>query len=267
MIKLFNDDVLKIDFTQLPSINLVVCSPPYNVGIEYSDHADTLIYKDYLEWCEKWLRKMYNAMADDARICINLPFTINPEHLNKINSGEEYTHYPVVADYTKICQNVGLKYLTTIIWEKNISMKTCWGSWKSASAPFFRDPSEAILIFFKSKWKRLNKGISIIRGSEFMSWTKNIWQMTPETKSKHPAAFPFELPKRCIKLLSYKNDVVCDCFMGSGTTGDAAVRLGRNFIGVEKSTEYFQMAKERIDTAEIQTSLIKMIVPDGDEED
>lgn len=85
--------------------------------------------------------------------------------------------------------------------------------------------------------------------------------MNPETKSKHPAAFPLELPNRCVKLFSYEGDMVCDPFLGSGTTGESAVRLNRSFIGVEKSVNYFSMAKERIDCAELQTSLANLIMP------
>jgi DNA modification methylase len=67
--------------------------------------------------------------------------------------------------------------------------------------------------------------------------------------------------------LSYEGDVICDPFLGSGTSGDAAVRAGRSFIGIEKSKEYFAMAKERIEVAELQASLIKTIIPNGDEDE
>ncbi len=259
MIKLINDDVLKADFNGLPLINLVVTSPPYNVGIEYDKHIDTMTYAEYLKWCEQWISKMFSLMEYDGRLCINIPFSITPEHLNKKRT--EDINYPVVADYTTICQRIGFKYWRTLVWDKNHSMKTCWGSWRSASAPFMRDPSEAILVFYKNQWKRVIKGESTIAGSEFMAWTKNVWKMHPETKSQHPAAFPEELPMRCIKLLSYKNDFICDPFMGSGTTGDVAVRLGRSFIGVEMSTNYFNDSKGRIECAEIQTSIAKKLMP------
>ena len=263
MIKLINDDVLKADFSGLPPINLVVTSPPYNVGIEYDEHDDTMTYEEYLEWCKLWLAKMYSLMPDDGRICINIPFTINPKHLNKRKKGSDETHihYPVVADYTVICREIGFKYWRTIMWDKPFSMKTCWGSWRSASAPFMRDPSEAILVFYKNQWKRQSKGTSTISGAEFMSWTKSVWKMHPETNSAHPAAFPPELPARCIKLFSYQDDTVCDCFMGSGTTGDVAARLERNFVGVEKSDGYFPDAKKRIEEATTQTTIAKMVMP------
>lgn len=260
MIKLINDDILKVDFSDLPPVNLVITSPVYNVGIEYDEHKDTLTYKDYLEWCKQWIAEIFNAIADDGRVCINIPFSVTPMHLNK-EKGEDDINYPVVADYTSICTKIGFKYWRTIVWDKNLSNKTCWGSWRSASAPFMRDPSEAILVFYKNVWKRKNEGTSIISGNDFMAWTKNVWKMHPETKSEHPAAFPIELPNRCIKLFSYKEDTVMDCFLGSGTSGEAAVRLGRSFIGIEKSTDYFKMAKERIDTAELQTSLTQMFTP------
>jgi site-specific DNA-methyltransferase (adenine-specific) len=212
-----------------------------------------MTYKEYLGWSKTWLTRLYNIMADDGRMCINIPFSVTPQHLNKVDGAEDI-NYPVVADYTRICEEIGFKYWRTVVWEKNISNKTCWGSWRSASAPFLRDPSEAILIFYKGQWKRKTQGTSTIRGREFMSLTKNVWKFMPETKSDHPAAFPTTLPEYCIKLLSYKEDVVMDPFMGSGTTGVVAATLGRKFIGVEMSEEYFKGAEERISTAQMIAS-------------
>ena len=202
-------------------------------------------------------------MAEDGRICINIPISITFDHL-KIK-GKEVINYPISSDYIHIAQEIGFKFYRVIIWEKMGGNKTSWGSWRSARAPFILDPNECILVFYKNQWRRKTTGTSTISGKDFMLYIKNLWKMQPETKSKHPAAFPLELPNRCIKLFSYKEDTVMDCFMGSGTTGEAAVGLGRNFIGVEKSTNYFNMAKDRIDGTELQTSLIKLIMPDGNE--
>lgn len=260
MIQLVNDDILKANLSAIPPINLIVTSPPYNVGIEYDKHDDTMTYPEYLVWCSKWLQRMYQVMADDGRICINIPFSITPVHLNEVKGAEDI-NYPVAADYTRICQELGFKYYRTIIWQKMGSNKTCWGSWRSASAPFIIDPNECILVFYKNQWKRQSKGTSTISGKDFMRYIKNLWTMHPETKSKHPAAFPLDLPNRCIQLLSYKEDTVMDCFLGSGTTGESAIRLGRNFVGVEMSKDYFEMAKERIESAETQTSIADKFMP------
>lgn len=260
MINLINDDVLKADLSSVPPINLIVTSPPYNVGIEYDKHVDTMTYAEYLVWCEKWLKRMYDILAEDGRICINIPFSITPIHLNKVKGAEDI-NYPVSSDYIRICQEIGFKYYRTIIWQKMGSNKTCWGSWRSATAPFIIDPNECILIFYKNQWKRKSKGTSTISGKDFMHYIKNLWAMHPATKSKHPAAFPLELPLRCIKLLSYKEDTICDPFTGSGTTGEAAVREGRNFVGIEMSKDYFDDAKDRIESAETQTSLANQFMP------
>jgi site-specific DNA-methyltransferase (adenine-specific) len=261
MIKLYNKDLLKVKKKEVPPVNLIVTSPPYNVGIEYDTHKDTMTYTEYLGWCKVWLTSMFDVLAEDGRMCINIPFSVTPEHLNEVEGAEDI-NYPVVADYIKICEAVGFKYWRTVVWEKNISNKTCWGSWRSAGAPFMRDPSEAILIFYKGDWKRKTDGTSTISAKEFMMLTKNVWQFRPETNSSHPAAFPIELPEKCIKLLSYKEDTIMDPFMGSGTTGDAAVRLGRSFVGVEMSAEYFEGAKDRIEGAEIQTKLSTLLFED-----
>ncbi len=263
MIKLINDDILKSDFSGIPPINLVITSPPYNCNIKYDEHNDATTYEEYLKWCELWLMKMFNVMAEDGRICINIPISVTFDHL-KIK-GKEVINYPISADYIHIAQEIGFKFYRIIIWEKIGCNKTSWGSWRSARAPFILDPNECILVFYKNQWRRKTPGTSTISGKDFMIYIKNLWKMRPETKSKHPAAFPLELPNRCVKLFSYEGDVVCDPFLGSGSAGESAVRLKRNFVGVEKSANYFNMAKERIDGAELQTSLIALVMPDGDE--
>ena len=268
MFKLINADILKADFSDVKRPNLIVTSPPYNVGIEYDGHVDTMTYEQYLVWCKQWLTRMFELLDDNGRICINIPFTITPIHENGRKKGQrkkkgvEDINYPILADYTRIAIEVGFRYWRTLIWDKSHSNKTCWGSWRSASAPFMRDPSEAILVFHKTDWKRKDKGISTITGPEFMSWTKNVWKIHPETKSKHPAAFPAELPERCIKLFSYLNDTIFDPFMGSGTTGMEAVRLGRNFVGVEMSADYYTDAEVRISQTKFQTDITNTFNPE-----
>lgn len=264
MIKLFNDDILNVKLDGI-SPNLIIISPPYNVGIKYNSYNDNLTYKNYIIWVKQWIKKLYNIMPDDGRICINVPFTITPSHLR--NDNEEHINYPVAADYIKICQKIKFKYWRTIIWEKFISnASTTWGSFKMASAPFMRDPSEAIIVCYKNQWKRLTRGESTISGLEFMKCTKNLWHIHSEIHhNEHPSPFPLELPELCIKLFSYKSDYIMDCFMGIGSTGIVAARLERNFIGIEIDKDYFQKAKDRIECAEFQTNLRRDYFPPEDD--
>ena len=265
MIKIIHSDILAADLSAVPPINLVVTSPPYNCDIKYDTHKDNMSYEDYLQWCKKWLKKMYDAMATDGRICINIPISVTFDHLKV--KGEEVINYPISADYTRIAQEIGFKFYRVIIWEKMGSNKTCWGSWRSARAPFVIDPNECILVFYKGTWKREEKGESTISKTEFMTYIKNLWKMAAQKKSKHPAAFPPELPNRCLKLFSYKGDTVMDCFMGSGTTGEVAVQLERNFVGIEMSQNYFTEAKTRIEGTEVITQVSKQVMPEDPKKD
>ncbi len=260
MIKLFNDDFLNANFDGIGPIELILTSPPYNVSINYSGgHSDTMPYEEYLDWSRRWITKCFSLQPISGRIVINVPFSTTPIHLKK-DIGVDPINYPIAADLIKICQLAGYKYYRTIIWTKMGSSKTCWGSWRSASCPVMIDPNEALLVFYKEQWKKTTKGTSTISGKEFMIYIKNTWDIPPETHSKHPAAFNIALPNAIIKMFSYKEDTIMDNFMGSGTSGESAVRLGRNFIGVEMSTEYFNMAKERIYKAETQATISKQFM-------
>ena len=81
-----------------------------------------------------------------------------------------------------------------------------------------------------------------------MDWTNGIWTFNGESKKRigHPAPYPRELPKRCIKLFSYVGDTIFDPFLGSGTTLIEASINNRKGIGVDISKEYCNLAKKRI---------------------
>ena len=235
--QLINTDFLTVDITN-NSIDLIVTSPPYNVGIQYNSHDDTMSYEDYLKWTEKWLKKAFQLMKSDGRMCLNIP-------LDKNKGGQQ----SVYADITTIAKEVGWKYHSTIIWnEGNISRRTAWGSWLSASAPYVIAPVETIVVLYKETWKKKKKGKSDITKEEFVEWTNGLWTFSGESKKKigHPAPFPIELPKRCVKLFSYVGDTVLDPFLGSGTTVIAAYKLKRKAIGVEIDEKYFKLAIERV---------------------
>jgi DNA modification methylase len=116
-------------------------------------------------------------------------------------------------------------------------------------------PYECILITYKDHWKKDRKGETEITPKEFMESCSGIWKMQPvsKTKRKTIANFPLELPMRCIKLLSYKNDVVLDPFMGGGTTAYAAKMLDRQYIGFELSEDYWKKSLEWVAQCKLDT--------------
>ena len=77
---------------------------------------------------------------------------------------------------------------------------------------------------------------------EFDEWFQQIWNMTGASTKHHPAPFPLELAKRLVRMFSFTGDTVLDPFCGSGTTMVAALRTGRNSIGIDIEPEYCHMA-------------------------
>jgi len=240
-ISIYNADFLRIDCIKEGTIDLIVTSPPYNVGIKYSSHDDKMSYEDYLSFTREWLAKCYGLVKDDGRFCLNIP-------LDKNKGGQQ----SVCADITTIAKKVGWKYHSTIVWnEQNISRRTAWGSWLSASAPYVIAPVEVIVILYKKRWKKESGSrISDINKREFQEWTNGVWNFSGESKRKigHPSPFPIELPKRCIRLFSFVGDTIIDPFLGSGTTLVACLQTNRKGIGIEIDQGYCEIAKRRIIT-------------------
>ena len=110
-------------------------------------------------------------------------------------------------------------------------------------------PVEVIVVLYKDAWKKANKGTRDISKEEFLAWTNGVWTFSGQSKrgaGGHPAAFPVELPRRCIKLFSYVGDTILDPFVGSGSSLLAASMTGRKGIGVDIDESYCDIAVERL---------------------
>ena len=252
-ILIYNADISRTDCVKEKTIDLIVTSPPYNVGIKYNSHDDKMSYKDYLFFTREWLAKCYRLTKDDGRFCLNIP-------LDKNKGGQQ----SVCADITTIAKQVGWKYHSTIIWnEQNISRRTAWGSWLSASAPYVIAPVEVIVILYKEHWKKISGSRkSDINKEEFVEWTNGVWNFMGESKKRvgHPAPFPVELPRRCIKLFSFVGDIVLDPFLGSGSTLIACILTNRKGIGIEIDNNYCELAKQRlINEGQINQLKLKLV--------
>lgn len=223
------------------SVHLMVTSPPYNVTKAYDQN---LTLNEYLQLLSSVMIETYRVLINGGRACINIA-----------NVGRK--PYIPLSDYvSKIMIDIGFNYRGEIIWDKAASAggSCAWGSWQSASNPSLRDVHEYILIFSKGSLSR-EKGEDTISKEDFLEWTKSIWKMKTESakRVKHPAPFPLELPHRLINLYSFKEDIILDPFIGSGTTAIAALKNGRHYIGYDISKEYIKIANSRI--KEIENSL------------
>jgi len=224
--------------SELPDscVHLMITSPPYNVTKEYDNN---LSLDEYLHLLSKCFSETYRVLVNGGRACINIA-----------NVGRK--PYIPFSDYiSKMMIDMGFNMRGEIIWNKGSSagVSMAWGSWKSASNPILRDVHEYILIFSKGSYRSCSsQRENTITKEEFMEWTKSVWTMSAESARKvgHPAPFPEELPRRLIHLYSFKNDVVLDPFMGSGTTAVAALNAGRRYVGYDNNPEYVKLAEKRL---------------------
>jgi site-specific DNA-methyltransferase (adenine-specific) len=249
--RVYNDDLLSTKVIEPGSIDLIVTSPPYSIDIQYGHYDDNIPYSEYLSFTESWLRRCLDFSKSDGRLCLNIP-------LDKNKGGQQ----SVSADITTIAKRVCWKYHSTIIWnEQNISRRTAWGSWLSASAPYVIAPVEVILVLYKERWTKERRGKSDVTREEFLQWTNGVWTFNGESRNRvgHPAPFPVELPRRCIKLFSYVGDTVLDPFLGSGTTLLACLDTKRQGIGIDIDRKYCQLAKRRLELRIKQSRMTQRI--------
>jgi DNA modification methylase len=235
------------------SVALVVTSPPYFAGKEYEEalgegHVPAS-YFEYLEMLTAVLAESVRTLEPGGRIAVNVA-----------NLGRK-PYRSLSADVIGILQDeLGLLLRGEVIWLKarGASGSCAWGSFQSPANPVLRDVTERVVIASKGRFDRavtrqrrttlgLPSEISVSK-DEFIEATTDVWEIGAEraTRVGHPAPFPVELPLRLIELYTYRDDLVLDPFMGSGTTGVAAVRSGRRFVGYDTETAYVEIAEQRI---------------------
>jgi site-specific DNA-methyltransferase (adenine-specific) len=183
-VKCFNSDILK---TQLrdESIQLIVTSPPYNVGIDYTTHSDNMAYEDYIAWLTEVFVFIKDKLVDGGRLCIN----IAPTGIKNFS--------PIHHDLITNLRGAGYRFLTEIVWYKqNRTARTAWGSFCSPSSPYVLPSWEYVYVLQKGE-KLIEDKISDITKAEFLQFVDGFWSIKPETKKRgHPVPFPEELVYR-----------------------------------------------------------------------
>jgi DNA modification methylase len=234
------------------SVALVVTSPPYFAGKAYeTELSRDEIPSSYLEYLEM-LRQVFTVCVDKlepgGRIAVNVA-----------NLGRK-PYRSLAADVIAILQDdLGLLLRGEIIWRKagGSSGSCAWGSYQSASNPVLRDLTERVVVASKGRFdragtrrQRADAGLpsaDTIYRDDFMDWTTDVWDIATESATRvgHPAPFPVELPQRLIELYTYRDDLVLDPFMGSGSTAVAAVRTHRHYVGFDLDPAYVKAARAR----------------------
>ena len=263
--KVINGDCIEVMKT-FPegSIDLICCSPPYGVNIDYDVHDDDMTFDEYKEFSKKWLTEAYRVMKDDGRLALNIPYEIN----RQTKGGRIF----MVAELWRIMQEIGYNFFGIVDLEEQSphrSKTTAWGSWMSCSSPYIYNPKECIILAYKKhhikkvkgepEWVGVETLVENEDGStkkkmvytdeqkkEFMNLVYGQWDYFADTKSLTKATFSMDIPTKAIKILTYKNDIILDPFAGSGTTLVAAETLNRRWIGIELSENYTKVARDRV---------------------
>ncbi len=251
-------------FLEDGEVDVVVTSPPYNIGKDYNVHNDKMPREEYLKWLDKVFLEIKRVLSDRGSFFLNIGYT----------NADPWLAWDVarVASKHFVLQNV-------IHWVKSISIDKKFvknnplilgdvsvGHYKPIrSDRYLSIMHEYIFHFTKHGDVKLDKlaiGVPYQDKSNITRWSVgidlrdrgNVWFIpyktiqSRERERPHPATFPPELPEMCIRLHGVdKVRLVLDPFMGLGNTAIAAIRLGVNFIGFDIDPHYVRIANERIE--------------------
>ena len=244
------------------SVQLIITSPPYGALKDYGNDAQIGLnqsYDDYINNLNEVWKECIRVLGPDGKLCIDIMPLF--ESGNQTPFKRRVTH-TVISDIEKFMESTGEMFTFALyIWDKRKIVRfSSFGSYPYPTNIFSTFPYEWIIVFCK-KGKRDKvsdeiKEKSKLTQKEWADWAINsFWEMQPaKAKSEgHPAPFPKELPHRLIKLYSFYGDTVLDPFMGTGTTAEAALELGRNAIGYEINPEYRKLISAKIERGQNAT--------------
>ncbi len=243
------------------SVDVIVTSPPYNIGKPYATHNDTMPDDEYLGWMHRVAHESRRILREDGSFFLNIGG----------KPREPWVPYDVMQEFREdyVLQNV-------IHWVKSVSIaKQDAGNYDAIrgdvsvghyqpvnSDRYLSQCHEHIFHFTPKGTTKLDKlaiGVKYQDKTNIGRWKQatqdlrdrgNVWFIpykTIRSSRPHPTSFPEKLPEMCIRLHGYTPDtIVCDPFMGIGNTALACITLGVHYIGFEIDGKYCDCAEERI---------------------
>ncbi len=250
LMKLLGEDVF----------DLVVTSPPYNIGKAYEQ---TRSLEDYLAWSEKWINEVYRLTKTQGSFWLNLGYLTIPNKAHAIPIS--YLLWDKIPFY--LIQEVVWNYGAGVAAKKFFSPRNEKFMWyvKDANNYTFnlddvRDPN------VKYPNQKKNGKIKV---NPLGKNPTDVWQIPKVTsgqnrsskeRTPHPAQFPKALIERIIKSSSNEGDIILDPFMGSGTTAEVALQNNRVVVGFEIKKEYIEVSSKRLERLEEQLSQLQGVL-------
>jgi site-specific DNA-methyltransferase (adenine-specific) len=252
-------------FRQMPpqSVDVIVTSPPYNLGIRYNQYQDTLSQADYLEWTHMWVAAAARVLRPDGSLFLNVgakpsdPFT----SLDVAQAARSHLRLQNIIHWVKSIAierdmagaNAGL--------ERDLAV----GHYKPINSDrYVNDCHEFVFHFTPAGTTRLDRlalGVPYQDQSNVARWRGaasglrcrgNTWFIPYETIQRrdrdrpHPATFPSKLPEQCLRLHGLSRiELAMDPFVGLGSTAVACARLGVSFVGSDIDETYLSQAVAR----------------------
>ncbi|PSQ04977.1 methyltransferase [Halobacteriales archaeon QS_6_71_20] len=256
---LYHGDSRDLSMLDDESIELVVTSPPYFDIKDYGEVAsgedqlgDRSDYEDFNAQIDKVWKQCYDKLVPGGRMCVVVG--------DVLRSRSDYGRHrvlPLHATIQEHCTGIGFDNLAPVIWYKigNASLES-GGNARFLGKPYepgavIKNDIEYILLFRKPGGYRSpsveERILSLIEADRHQKMFRQLWDdIQGEPQTEHPAPYPVALAERLVRMFSFAGDTVLDPFAGTGTTGVAASRVGRDSISIELEEKYVDIAEERI---------------------
>lgn len=246
-------DILK-ELINNEKFDLMITSPPYNIGKQYTCYNDCKTDEDYLNWMFKVYSKLYNHLSEDGSLYLNL--------------GSNLKNAVLPVKTLLQATQAGFVLQNTIIWVKSIAIPdvetrdgigfTGGHYTPIQSDRYHHSGFEYIFHLTKSGNVKINKANTAVSHKDKSNdnrWQNdsrdrgNVWYIpydTVQDKRKHPAQFPFRLAEMCILDYGRIPNCILDPFCGVGTVGKVAAKYGYNSIGYDIDSSYIKIANEEL---------------------
>ena len=244
----YKGDALDL-LARLPSsqVDLVLTSPPYNIGKQYETKRDLF---EYVDWCQRWIHLVHKSLSNTGAFWLNVGYLSIPGKAKAM---------PIPY---LLWDRVEFFLVQEIVWNYGAGV---------ASRKSFSPRNEKFLWYVKNE-NRYTFNLDDVRDPnvKYPNQKKNgklkcnplgknpsdVWQFPKVTSGRnrssrertaHPAQFPLAVVDRIIKACSNRGDIILDPFMGSGTTAESAIRNDRQVVGFEIRADYVDIVRKRIE--------------------
>jgi site-specific DNA-methyltransferase (adenine-specific) len=242
--QIIHGDSTQPKLVEAKTTDLILGSPPYNIGLTYPSSRDDLLYGSYLDRAEAWLKSFLIWAKPTGRLAIVVAIDTH-----------KFGPRPLAADWIRLAISVGWKYQATLLWSEGSSR--LWPNLdKRALAPQIATPGECVLVFYRETWERQSDVKPDISPVEYQQWSTGQWRIPGAHASEvgHPSPFPAELVRRLVKMFSLPGDRIVDPWSGSGTTILECAKLKRYAIGIDIEKKYCRMAEQKLAIAQSKIS-------------